>query len=208
MKVFKFYLILFVSIISFVHVNYAQSTDTIKNAWGLDVLISSGGFGLGTFYRHQYTDEISGFVSLSCSEAADDQEEQYINPYDYTTYVPGKINRFLVIPLYAGIQYRLFKDDIMDNFRPYLSAAAGPTMLYVFPYDNDFFSALRYGSPKYTAGGYVGFGAFIGSERSSLLGLNLRYYVIPYSHGIQSMWDKQKRQFGGFYISLSFGSAW
>ena len=112
------------------------------------------------------------------------------------------------MPFFVGVQQRLFRDDILDNFRPYVTGAVGPTMIYVFPYNQEYFSALGYGSPKYTVGGYLGVGAFFGSERSNLLGLNIRYYYIPYFPGIESMQNITKKQFGGFYISMSFGSAW
>lgn len=186
----------------------AQDSTVPRNAWGINILISTGGIGLGTFYRHEYTDNLSGFIDFSISEAGDENEIDYIDYYTGQTYTPGKINRFLVMPLFIGAQYRLFKDEIMDNFRPYINGAAGPTMIYVFPYNDEFFSALGDGSPKYTVGGYIGIGAFFGSERSTLLGLNLRYYIIPYAAGIRSMYDKQMKEFGGFCISLSFGSAW
>jgi hypothetical protein len=86
--------------------------------------------------------------------------------------------------------------------------AAGPTMIYVFPYNEEYFSALGKGQPKYTIGGYLGIGAYFGSERSNVLGLNLRYYFIPYPGGIESLVGVQKNQFGGVSISLSFGSGW
>ena len=102
--------------------------------------------------------------------------------------------------------------DILDNFRPYLNAAAGPTMIYVFPYNEEYISALGGGHPRYTVGGYVGFGAFFGSERSSLFGINIRYYYVPYAGGIESMLSGQnttsKKEFGGLFITFGFGSAW
>ena len=120
------------------------------------------------------------------------------------------------MPLFVGIQQRLFSDDIIDNFRPYVNIAAGPAMIYVFPYDLEYFSALGKGQPKYTFGGYIGAGAYFGSERSSLLGLNIRYSYIPYTGGLESMakttptgtYTVQKKQFGSLSITLSFGTAW
>ena len=187
---------------------HAQDSTFPKHALGVNILVSSGGLGLGTFYRHEYTQNLSGFIDFSLSEASDENEVNYVDYYTGQTYTPGKTNRFLVMPLFIGAQYRLFQDEITDNFRPYINAAAGPTMIYVSPYKYDFFSDLGRGRPKYTAGGYVGFGAYFGSERSTLLGLNIRYYIIPYHPGLQSMWNKQMKEFGGFFISLSFGSAW
>ena len=186
----------------------AQDSLLPKNAWGVDILLSTNGIGLGTFYRHEYTDNLSGFIDFSISEASDEREISYVDYWTGMTYVPGKVNRFLVIPLFIGAQYRLFKDEILDNFRPYVNAAIGPSLIYVFPYDEEYITALGKGRPRYTAGGYIGFGAFFGSERSTLMGLNLRYYFVPYSGGIISMYNTRKSQFGGLYLSLSFGSAW
>jgi len=182
-------------------------TQQLYSSWGVDLLISTNGFGLGTFYRREYTDDFAGYLDFSISEAKDDNE---ITLYDYygNSYVPNKVNRFLLMPLFVGVQKRLFKDDIVDNFRPYINAAVGPTMIYVFPYNEEYFNALGSGHPQYTVGGYAGFGAFFGSERSNLFGLGLRYYYIPYPGGVQSMVNTTKTQFGGFYITFSFGSAW
>ncbi len=176
------------------------------NAWGVDIMVSTNGFGLGTFYRHEYSDELSGFIDFSISEAKDDDEVDFIDYYG-NTYSPGKVNRFLVMPLFLGLEKRLFKDDILDNFRPYVNAAAGPAIIYVFPYNQEYFSALGKGQPKYTAGGYVGIGAYFGSEKSNLLGLNLRYYYLPYFSGLESLQNVEKKQFGGFFITLNFGSS-
>lgn len=188
----------------------------LTSALGIDLLVSTNGFGAGTFYRHEYTDDFSGYIDFSISEAKDDDEVEFFDPYYGTSFTPGKVNRFLVMPLFVGIQQRLFSDDIIDNFRPYVNIAAGPAMIYAFPYDLEYFSALGKGQPKYTFGGYIGAGAYFGSERSSLLGLNIRYSYIPYAGGLESMakttpagtYTVQKKQFGSLSITLSFGTAW
>jgi hypothetical protein len=177
------------------------------NSLGVNLMISVGGFGAGAFYRHEYTDELSGFVDVSVSEAKDDDEIEYFDYYG-NRYTYGKVNRFLVIPITFGVQKRLFKEDILDNFRPYVTAGAGPTMIYVFPYNEEYFSALGKGRLKYTVGGYVGFGAFFGDPQSSLVGINLRYHFVPYPSGIESLQNTTKTDFGGIFISFSFGSAW
>src|ERR1700690_1361846 len=55
--------------------------NTLRNSWGINLLVSTNGFGLGSFYRHEYSDELSGFVDFSISEASDDNEKNYIDPY-------------------------------------------------------------------------------------------------------------------------------
>lgn len=188
-----------------------QTEYSKRNAMGADILVSTNGFGLGTFFRHEYSPDFAGFIDFSVSESKDDQEFESYNPYTGQTFVVGKINRFLVMPLYVGVQYRLFSEDIVDNFRPYVNGAVGPTIVYVFPYNEEYFTALGKGQPKYTVGGYLGFGAFFGSERSSLFGLNVRYYFVPYTGGLPSMYHgsdiASKTDFGGLFISFSIGSA-
>ena len=187
---------------------YPPVSEIPKNSWGIDLLVSTNGFGLGSFYRHEYSEEVSGFVDFSISEAKDDDEKDFIDIYTGQKITPGKVNRFLVMPLFAGLQKRLFKDDIMDNFRPYINAAAGPSMIYVFPNNDEYFTALGKGQLKYTFGGYVGIGAFFGDEHASLLGLNIRYYFLPYFKGLESLQGVNKTQFGGFFITMNFGSVW
>ncbi len=179
--------------------------DARVNSIGLDVLLSNGGVGLGTFYRHEYSDVLASYIDFSISEAKDDDEREYID-YFGNPYTPGKVNRFLVLPLFVGLQQRLFKDDIVDNFRPYINLAAGPTMIYVFPYNDDYITALGKGTPKYTVGAYAGFGAYFGAEHSNILGVNIRYYYLPYPKGLESLVGVTKKQFGGFYITVNFGS--
>jgi len=177
------------------------------HALGLDFLVSNGGFGLGTFYRVEYSDEFSAFIDFSVSEAKDDDEVTYFDYYG-RSYTVGKVNRFLVMPLFLGAQKRLFKDDILDNFRPYVNAAAGPALIYVFPEREEYFNALGRGHPEYTVGGYIGVGAYFGSEKSNILGLNLRYYYLPFPSGLEGLEGILKKQFGGFFITLNFGNAW
>jgi len=183
------------------------------HSWGLDFLISTGGFGLGGFYRQQFSKDVSGSATISISESKDDREVEYYayNPYSnsYTSYSPGKVNRFLVIPLMVGVEHRLFSNQILDNFRPYVNAAVGPTLIYATPYSEEFFNALGKGHPYYTVGGYVGLGSFFGSDRSTLFGINVRYYFVPFAGGIESLdQGPPKKDFGGFFITLNVGSSW
>lgn len=187
--------------------NPSLQQDAYRRAFGLNIMISTNGFGAGLFYRREFSDVISAAFDVTVSESRDDDEKEFTDIYGRPISI-GKVNRFLIIPMIFSIEKRVFKDDILDNFRPYLTGGVGPTMIYVFPYNEEYFSALGKGQLKYTFGGYIGAGAFFGSERSSLLGLNLRYYYVPYYSGIESLEGSSKTQFGGVYISLSFGSAW
>ncbi len=187
-----------------------QQTAFLADAGGADILLANNGFGLGGFYRHQYSEELFGTATIGFSEVNDPNEVEEETIYGQT-YVPGKINRFLMIPLHVGVQYRLFAEDIVDNFRPYVNAAVGPTMVCTTPYDMEFFSSIKYGQAYYTAGGYVGFGAYFGSERGTLTGINIRYYFEYIQRGIDSMQNadgsiEKMSDFGGFSITLNVGA--
>lgn len=196
----------------------------LRNAWGVDLLISNNGFGGGAFFRHEYTDELSGFISFAISDVKDDSEVEFFNQYTGQSFIPNKVNRMLLFPLVIGAQYRLFKDDIVDNFRPYISIGVGPSMVFVSPYSTtrqiegpdgarltvtdqiEFFNSLKYGKAHYTLGGYIGAGAYFGLDKGTLSGISLRYYIVPFSSGIESMNNVFIKTFGGFYITLNFGS--
>jgi hypothetical protein len=206
--------------------NLPSRAQELHNAWGMDVLISNDGFGLGLFYRREFTPDLYGFVSLSVAEAKEDREVELVD-YFGNTFVPGKLNRFMVIPLTFGIQRRLFREEIMDTFRPYVNAGVGPTMIYAAPYTDvvtlpsggllfkqvEFFESLGRGKPYYTFGSYIGFGANFGSDQTSLFGVNFRYYfTYLFNDGIPSLYDSEtgqpaqnKTSFGGFYITLNVG---
>lgn len=183
----------------------------MNDAWGVDILLSNNGFGIAGFYRHEYSRNLSGTVTFGIAESKDDNEVEY---YDYwgQSFVPGKINRFLMMPLMFGVQQRLFAEDITDSFRPYVNAGAGPTVVLAAPYNKEYFNSLGYARSYYTVGGFVGLGAFFGSDMGSLSGINIRYYYVPFSGGIVSLQDAagrvaRKKDFGGFFITINLGSA-
>jgi hypothetical protein len=206
--------------------NLIQKTtyEPYRSAWGADLLMSNNGFGVGAFYRHEFSDVLAGFVQLAISDVKDDAEMDYIDPYTGTSYTPGKVNRLMLFPFTVGMQYRLFSQTIADNFRPYLSAGLGPSIIMVSPYATpttiddpvygtytyydqiDFFSSLKKAQMKVTFGAYIGAGAYFGVNAGTLTGVSFRYYYIPYAPGIESMQYTKITKFGGFYITLNFGS--
>lgn len=177
-----------------------------KNVLGLDVMFSEGGFGLGGFYRRQFSDKITGFTDISISEAKDEREIQYFDYYTNTTYTVGKKNRVFIIPVNFGAQYRLFEDVIYDNLRPYLNAGIGPSMVLTTPYSKEFFNAFGDARLRVAAGGYFGFGANFGLDKHSLVGINVRYYIIHFfDRGVESLTGKFNKTLGGFFLTINLG---
>jgi hypothetical protein len=176
----------------------------------MDIMFSEGGFGLGTFYRKTVTEEITIFTDFSISEAKDPQEFTYVD-YWGNSYSPNKINRAFLMPINFGMQYRMFKNVIFDNLRPYFDLAAGPSIVVTDPYDLEFFKAFGKAQAHFTLGGYIGIGANFGLDKSSLVGLNVRYYIIHFfNQGISMLSDPDgtphfEQDLGGIFITLNVG---
>lgn len=176
------------------------------NAWGVDLMVSEAGFGIGTFLRKSFSQNLTGFIDFSFSEAKDDREVEYVDYYGQT-YSIGKVNRVFLLPVYVGLQQRLFSDNLTDNLRPYINLAAGPTTIITTPYQKEFFSAFGDAITKIGVGGYIGFGANFGISQSNLVGLNIRYYYIQLVDGntIETLRGKFKNNFSSVYITINIG---
>lgn len=177
----------------------------LKSSWGIDLSVAENGFALGTFYRYQFKDVYSFQATLNFMTAKDKNEVEYIDPWTGQTFVPNKVNRIMVLPFSLSLQYRLFKDALSDNLRPFVMAGLGPTLIFTTPYEKEFFSSLKYGMAHYTLNLYVGVGAYIGLDPRTISGLSVRYYFIPYSKGIESLRGKPIKEFGGINLTLTFG---
>jgi hypothetical protein len=175
------------------------------NAWGVDIMFSDGGFGIGTFLRKSFSDKTSGFIDFSFSESKNDREFEYFD-YFGRSVVIGKENRVFLLPLNLGVQYRIFDKELTENLRPYLSIGAGPTLSISTPFKEEFFSSFKFAEYHYAVGGYVGFGADFGLSQKNLVGLNMRYYYTKFiDGGVEHMKDQIKTEIGAFFITLKIG---
>lgn len=176
-----------------------------SNAWGVDIMFGDAGFGLGTFLRKQIDVKWTAFADLSFSETKDEREFEYID-YWGNIYTVGKKNRVFHMPVNFGVQYRIFEDVIADNLRPYLSAGVGPSLIITTPYELEFFNSFGKAQAKYAVGGYIAFGGNFGLDKSSLVGINVRYYYSKLlSGGVESLEGKEKTEIHGFFITLNLG---
>jgi hypothetical protein len=177
------------------------------NAWGGDLLLGNDGVGIGSFFHSLLNEDLTAFAELSVSEAKDARQIDYVDYYYGNQYSPNKENRVFRVPLFFGLQYRLFRDDIVENFRPFISGGAGPVLLYITDAKQEFFSSLGSGRARYTYGGFIGAGAQFGFDRSSVFGLNLKYLIIPTPEGTRSVEQGEMPNANGFFIALSIGMA-
>ncbi len=207
--------LLAILLISFINVN-AQGIGKLApikppekfppNALGGELVFSEGGIGAGAFYKHSISMELTLTSTFSITEAKDDNEFTYIDPYTLQTFTVGKVNRVFLIPFTIGLQYRMFTEELSDNLRPFVDFGLGPSFVITTPYDQDFLKGFGKAHNNFAAGGYVGFGANFGTDKSSLVGLNVRYYYVRlFNGGVESLRNRPRNNFGGIFITLSLG---
>lgn len=176
------------------------------NAFGLNIIFSEGGIGFGTFYKHNLSNKLTFLTDLSMSESKDDQEITRIDPFTLQPFTLFKKNRIFVLPLILGLQYRLFANELYDNLRPYINFGVGPTMVLTTPNNKEFFKAFGDAHAKYTLGGYIGFGANFGINKSNLVGLSVRYYYIHlFDEGVEGLVGKFRKDLGGIFLTINIG---
>lgn len=176
------------------------------NSVGFDIVFSEGGIGFGGFYRHSLSNKFTFFTDISISESKDDQEVVRIDPFTLQPFTLFKLNRVFVVPLNFGLQYRLFTDEIYDNLRPYINFGVGPTLVVTTPNEKEFFKAFGDAHAKYAFGGYIGFGANFGIDKSNLVGLNVRYYFIRlFDEGVEGLFGKYRKNLDGIFLAINIG---
>lgn len=198
-------------------VKYIRIKD-LDNGVGFKMFATSYGFGLGGFYRKQFDEETAYQLEFEITPGKSDREFERFNYFGQSTTV-GKVNSLLLMPLTNSIYYRLFKDDILDNFRPFLTAGAGMVFAYQYPYDpNDGLSGFGRGIWKLGVTSAFGFGADFGSNYTLIQGVSLRYTIhylpdaaelmIDPNSTLSNIFLKKDFVFQGFQLSLNLGKMW
>lgn len=190
-------------------VDSTATAERYDEALGFDILFSNSGFGLGGFYQRPISEKLAWFVNLGItgSRNRDEFPERMVDPnppYNYKYDIPGKVNRVFTLPLTIGASYRILENTLVENFRPYINAGVGPTMILALPYEYDFFSSFGHARAQFTGGGFVGVGAELGNSQPTL-GLNVRYYYIPFKPGVESLQGDPITQFGGIFLTANIG---
>jgi hypothetical protein len=175
-----------------------------SDVYGVDLLFSNSGFGAGGFFQHNYSSRLSGFVDLGITGSRKSDEFEQYDASAREWRIPGKVNRLYTFPLTVGVRYRVFDNVLVDNFRPYLTAGVGPSMIVALPYSYDFFSSFGHAKFTFTGGGFLGIGAEIGGSHP-ILGVNLRYFYIPLKPGLESIQNDPITDFGGLFLTMNVG---
>lgn len=197
-------------------INHHEISGEMTDAWGLDMLLSGNGFGLGFFYQKKISENWFALTSLYVSGARNTDELEMWDYSNQEAYIPGKIHRLFMIPVTLGVQRYLFKELLHENLKPFVNAGVGSSLIISTPYvdtekvpyaKTEFFSS--FGDAKYFGrfATFIGAGANVGSDSKALVSVNIRYYYIPFGgKGIESVKDNPITDFGGIFLSLSLGA--
>jgi hypothetical protein len=168
------------------------------------ISISNDGFGVSASYLKQFSPDLTGYASLSYTAGKGDNEVTSYDLYGNPSTL-NQVNNFMIFPLSFGLQYRLFRKDITNSFRPYIELGGGPSLGYVLPIDQPFFKSFGAGYSMLGANVIVGFGANFGHDLKAIQGVSIRYEANVFAKGVQIIQGQSKSFFGGPVITLSFG---
>jgi len=183
-----------------------KSNSQKSNYWGLSLILSNNGFGIGGFYEYSIATNTSLFANLYISGARNTDEFEYYDPWTGELFIPGKINRIYIFPLTFGISQSFLTSLFNTNFTPYLNLGLGPTFILTTPYDKEFFTSFGYARMYVRLGFFVGTGVNIPVTEESYIGISARQFWIPFGgKGLESVKDKPITDFGGFFLGFNFG---
>jgi hypothetical protein len=170
----------------------------LDKGWGFGAFFSDYGFGGQLYMSSRFTRNLTGMLSTDFGSAKSDREFGFENEI--------KVNRIFVIPLMASAQYRILSESLGENFRPYITAGAGPVFVMTTPGDQEFFASLGDAAVKTVPGGFGGVGANFGLDKTTTFGASVRYFFIPVPDpGIESLEGKFLTDLSGLFIGVNYG---
>ncbi|MCS6989370.1 MAG: hypothetical protein NZM06_07625 [Chloroherpetonaceae bacterium] len=187
--------------------------ERFRNAQGIagSIGLTTTSFIVSGSYVRLFNPDWIGFAAFSMTSRRDPKEAEKIVGYGISVVSvvydsetgAEKKNSLLIMPITLGIQRRLFREDITSSFRPFVEAGVGPTVGYVYSYSGGFFGG---GYLKLGFNGFVGAGAYFGSNPLSLQGLTIRYHVDAFANGIELLPNRFRNAFHGVSLSLILGT--
>ena len=144
-------------------------------------VLTEYGLGVGGALRGRVTDDVSVVAEVALGAGRDEREQRFFVGFFGDTITPFKRNYVLMLPLHVGLERRLFRESVEDNFRPFLHVSVGPTLGYQWPYFDDLdadgrldegedrlgvFGGIGEGQARLGVGGTLAVGASFGRSRT------------------------------------------
>ncbi|MEM0964097.1 MAG: hypothetical protein AAGK21_16340 [Bacteroidota bacterium] len=118
----------------------APLPDTTAARYGTSgaVVLALTEYGLdaGGAFRARLTDDLSLTAEVSIGAGRDEREQSFSGLFGERI-TPFKRNYLLILPFRLGLERRLFRQQVEDNFRPFVQMSGGPTLGLLWPYFDD-----------------------------------------------------------------------
>ncbi|MDZ7772331.1 MAG: hypothetical protein U5K31_06290 [Balneolaceae bacterium] len=109
----------------------------LRNGLGANLVVNNFGLGLQGHYSRILSPYTELTLSVGITGIRDVSEQSFQDFFTGQRVIPNKYNRALGFPFLVGIKHRMFARQIDDNFRLFISTAAGPALGFTYPYFND-----------------------------------------------------------------------
>jgi hypothetical protein len=154
------------------------------------LMLTEDGIGVGGASRVGLSPDLSFTAEITAGAARDEREQQFFVGFFGDTVTPFKRNYAVIVPLHVGLERRLLRRQIEDNFRPFVSAAAGPSFAAQWPYFDDLnenglrdagedrlgtVRGLGRAEARFGVGGSLAVGAAFGRNRRALQALRFGF---------------------------------
>ncbi len=186
--------------------------------------LTTNSFVVSFNFVRQYTPDLIGILSIGVTTGRDPAEVDVPDQWTGQIITRGpdyfpKRSGLVMLTTSVGLQQRLFRRDIVNSFRPFLEAGLGPTIGYIYS-----ISRLPEGLPDIpdsydTSGsifdpqgitlgvnGYIGVGAYFGSNFLELRGISVRYIANYLPAGVELLRNSRVHLFHVISINLIFGA--
>lgn len=152
--------------------------------------LTEDGLGAGAAGRLRLSGDLSLTAEISAGAARDAREQRFFVGFFGDTVTPLKRSYAALVPLHVGVERRLFRTSVEDNFRPFAALATGPTLAVQWPYFNDLndngirdqgevrlgaTAGLDDAETRLGLGGTLAVGAYFGQSRRAVQGLRFGF---------------------------------
>ncbi len=117
--------------------NVTSLQDAYSSGFGINIDMNNFGFGLGGEFRRVIAPQAEGYLKFGITGLRDASEQTFTDFFFGQQIVPNKFRRAFAFPVLLGFRQRIFPDLIQENYRFFVSAAAGGVAAFSYPYYDD-----------------------------------------------------------------------
>jgi hypothetical protein len=165
----------------------AETPYDLKRQGGLGFAMAESGSSLGLFMTWPLLPDFHFGIGFDAFLLRDSKQLDFYDYYYGIPYTINKQNNVYLFDLLLTAKRRLFRDELSDDFRPFLSLAVGPIYGMNYPetqVSSDSSSYKKKDEFAWAFGGYVGCGIDFSVKSNSLVSIRAQYRIIPFAEKI------------------------